>query len=338
MSNKTSWIITIFTILLGFGLFYWLLNSQDIPSLLNEISTFGIYAILGFIFISMTNFGLYALRWWLILRHIDNETCSPSWFNMYKHRMSGFALSYITPVAQAGGEPALIGMLMNDKVSGKRAVGSVTLDIAFELAFFTGFIFIGFLVALLEGVMDFNTAWFVLLFLALFLVFFLATWFMIYKDYRPLHYLYKRTSKRKHISKALKFLDQTEDLIVSFFHRKKKIVLVIMLLSMLVMSFRIVEVFFIGWGYGVNLTFGQAFLVSTLPGLALLIPVPAGIGVFEGGFSVILTILGISISPLAFVAIIRFRDLVFVSLGLMHAILVSRGRLISFFRSHYESR
>lgn len=336
MSQRLAWIITIFTLPVGIGILWWLFRSQDIPALIAEINNFGLFAFLAFLVISLLNFSLYVLRWQLILNNTDKQKLKLKFSRLFFHRMAGFAFSYLTPMAQAGGEPVRMGLLMNDKVSGRRAVATVTIDIAFELAFFAGFIFIGFIVALLEGIADFSSAWFSLLFLTLFILFFITIWQLITRGYRPFDHLYKKVGSKHPAIKIFDFLAQTENVISKFFQQRKKIVGGVMLLSMSVMILRIFEIFFIAWGFGLSLTFGQAFLATTLPGLALLVPIPAGLGLFEGGFSVIFTLLGITISPLAFVAIIRLRDISFIILGLIHTIFISRGKLISFLRQQYD--
>jgi uncharacterized membrane protein YbhN (UPF0104 family) len=87
------------------------------------------------------------------------------------------------------------------------------------------------------------------------------------------------------------------------------------LLAFIVIAFRVVEVFYLAWFFGVSLTFAQAFLGATLPGIALLLPVPGGIGFFEGGFAAVFETLGIPLSAVAFALLIRLRDIVFIAIG-----------------------
>lgn len=110
-----------------------------------------------------------------------------------------------------------------------------------------------------------------------------------------------------------------------------------MALSTVTMLFRILEVYFIAWGFGqAGLRFSQAFLAATLPGFALLVPVPAGIGVFEGGLDFIFELLAIPIAPLAFVAIIRARDLLFIIIGFLHTLISNRGTMREFLKVRYD--
>lgn len=68
---------------------------------------------------------------------------------------------------------------------------------------------------------------------------------------------------------------------------------------------------------GVNLSFTQAFLSSTIPYFALLLPVPGGLGILESGHTAVFLLLGVSINAFAFVFIIRLRDFIFILFGLI---------------------
>lgn len=336
MKTRLIWLASIISLALGGALLYWLFSQYDIGTLLSELKNFGPVAFIGFTTISLMNFGLYVLRWKTIIKNTGDKSKKLSFFRLYTHRLAGYSFSYLTPMAQAGGEPVRMGMLINDGVEPKRAVGSVSIDIALELLFFTLFLTAGFIAALTEGTVALNTSWVAVIFLIIFLSFFAGLWWIVATDKRPLEKLRDRQKKDHPWSKTLDFLADTEGTVMDFFSRGRSITLYVMLLSALVMAFRMVEVAFIMWGFGLTISFAQAFLIATLPGLALLIPIPAGIGVFEGGFATIFSVLAIPLSPLAFVAIIRLRDLVFILLGLIHTVIVSRGGLIKFLKAVYE--
>jgi len=97
-------------------------------------------------------------------------------------------------------------------------------------------------------------------------------------------------------------------------------------LAVTVISFRVVEVFYLAHFFDIQLNFAQAFLISTLPGIALLLPVPAGLGVFEGGFASVFVLLGVPLSAVAFALVIRLRDFAFIGFGLIH--LLRQGGIV----------
>ena len=320
----------------GMYLLYSTLARQDFAHLSQELKTFGIWAFCGYVLISLVNFSFYVLRWQLITHHMQSDVKIPFW-RLYMHRMAGFCFSYITPSAQAGGEPVRMALLAGDGVKPARAVAAVTLDIAFELTFFAGFIFFGFVISLLQNVTQFSSSYVSFIFLILFFGFFLAMWFFMWRGYRPFQAMEAKQKKRHSWSGVLRFLAESEKSIIEFFQHQRRVTLWIMALSVLTMLFRIAEVYFIAWGFGaLALRFSQAFLAATLPGFALLVPIPAGLGVFEGGLDLIFSTLAIPINPIAFVAIIRARDLIFILLGFVHTIFVTRGGLHSFLKLRYD--
>ena len=99
----------------------------------------------------MLNFILYSLRWQMILhRQVGKASHKLSLWRMYWHRMTGYAVGYLTPLNQAGGEPVRVALLIADKVPSESAVASATLDIAFELCSYVVFIALGVIFALVE--------------------------------------------------------------------------------------------------------------------------------------------------------------------------------------------
>ena len=65
--------------------------------------------------------------------------------------MTAFAVSYLTPAAQTGGEPVRVFFLQEEGVDTKNAVSTVVIDKVFEYTALFVFIFSGVLVSLIEG-------------------------------------------------------------------------------------------------------------------------------------------------------------------------------------------
>lgn len=300
----------------GVGLFAYLIIRQGWESIAAEIIRFGFVPFLGFVAISLVIFTLYSWRWQIIInRHLDRARRLSLW-QVYLHRMSGYAVSYLTPVAQVGGEPARIALLVTDKVTTKEAVSSVTLDIAFELCAYIFFIIAGVIFAIVEGAgngaaLGYASVGLLGLF-AVLLGFLVA----IASGKRLIARLVKRFRIERRPTG--RWLIDVEGLMTDFFKGRARLVAGIVVLSLVMISMRIVEVYYLATVFGVDLTFGQLFLVSTLPGIALLLPVPAGLGVFEGGFAALFSMMGIPLDPVAFAMIIRLRDLLFIGVGVVH--------------------
>lgn len=313
---------------LGVGLLYMLLAREGLASIAENLHRFGIWPFVGFVVISMLNFILYSLRWTLILRRqVAKPEHKLSLWRMYWHRMTGYAVGYLTPLNQAGGEPVRVALLMADGVPAKSAVASATLDIAFELCSYVVFIALGVAFALVEH--QGGTGTLVTMAVGLALAFgTLLAFFTALARGKPMAkplFRFLRLDRVARLQKFEHWLEETESLMRTFFAGGTSTVIGISVLSMIMVAFRVVETFYIAWGFGVTLNFAQAFLVSSLPGLALILPVPGGLGIFEGGFTAVFAALSVPLSPLAFALIIRLRDGVFIILGVLHMLRTGTG-------------
>lgn len=234
--------------------------------------------------------------------------------------MTGYAVGYLTPLNQAGGEPVRVALLMADGVPAKSAVASATLDIAFELCSYVVFIALGVIFALIGQQGGTGTLVVMGVGLAAAFAIFLSFFIALARGKamaRPLFHML-RLNRVKRLRGAEHWLEATEGLMRGFFSKGSGGVVGIAALSMTMVAFRVVETFYIAWGFGVSLNFTQAFLISSLPGLALLLPVPGGLGIFEGGFAAVFAALAVPMSPIAFALIIRLRDVVFIVFGVAH--------------------
>ena len=305
----------------GVGLLAMMIAHEGIRNIVEHVQMFGVWPFVGFVAISMLNFILYSLRWRIILhRQVTEKKHKLSLWRMYWHRMTGYAVGYLTPLNQAGGEPVRVALLCADGVPSQSAVASATLDIAFELCSYVVFIALGVIFALIEHQGGGQTLVIMGVGLAIAFGVLLAFFIALARGKamaRPLFHRLK-LDRIKRLQGVEHWLEETEDLMRGFFQKGKGVVFGISALSMLMMTFRVVEAFYVAWGFHVSLNFAQAFLISSLPGLALILPVPGGLGIFEGGFAAVFTALNVPLNPIAFSLMIRLRDLVFIGFGVTH--------------------
>ena len=135
-------------------------------------------------------------------------------------------------------------------------------------------------------------------------------------------------SRIKAINNLEHWLIETEAIMSEFFVGRLKVVGVVVGLSFLMAMFKAVEAMFIAHFLGVNVNLSDAFLMSTLPGVSLLLPVPAGLGVYEGSNEAMFSLLGLPINAVAYTVIIRMRDFLFIGIGVTYAI-VHGEKLVS---------
>ncbi len=315
-------------LLFGGSIVFLLIRQAGPAALLENLAGFGWLPLSGFIGISLINFCLYTWRWKLILDDMVDKRQRIPFSRLFMHRMSGFAAGYLTPAAQVAGEPVRVAMLKSDGVPLQPATSSVVLDLAFEITSFVVYVIAGIALAFAQGIgTNGSLLWplvFVLILLAVLGSFFVFTVSGAGFFHRLIGGLGLR--RFKPLRKFEVWLEGTEKLMTKFFVGQEAKVLLIVLLSFVMTAFRAVEIIFITHFFGFEISVRDAFLLSTLPGVALLLPIPGGIGVFEGSNAAMFALLGIGINPVAFTMIVRARDLVFIAIGVVHG--VRRGEKV----------
>jgi len=313
--------IVIFSLMLLLGIvsFIGVVVETGIDSIWAQLRQFSLLHFFIFIGLSTLNFMLYNFRWFLILNKLFDGPVK--FWKLFFHRMSGFAVSYLTPSAQTGGEPLRVMLLTEDGVPSNIAISSIIIDKAMELAALFIFISLGLFVAILDGsiIADFKFAAagvLVLLFLTIFWFYF-ATFNNI--GFFSSFLRFTRLNKFKKIIVLENKLLEIEKEMFNFYKKNVRTFLVLILISIVIASFLLLEHYLVARFMGVRLSFTQTFLVSTIPYLAFIIPVPGGLGLLEGGTAAVFAGLGISINAFVLVFIIRIRDLFFVIIGLLHA-------------------
>lgn len=308
--------------LLGGGLFALLVWRTGPAAIGNSLVAFGILPFLGFVAISLLNFTLYSLRWQTIVNDMVAPEMRLSLRSVFLHRMSGYAAGYLTPASQVAGEPIRVAMLRSEGIPLKEATGAVVLDLAFEIAAFVVFVVSGIVLATASGLGDGafvgGAAGFTGALVVLLIVFFWMTangTGFVSGLFRALR-LHKVTRFRG----AYQWMEEMEKLMTKFFSGKPVLLVGVVLLSLIMISFKVIETVFIAWFFGVHLVLRDAFLLATLPGVVLLLPVPGGIGVYEGTNAATFALLGVPLNPVAFTMIIRLRDFIFIAIGVTHAL------------------
>ena len=318
----TRGIIFFGSLLIGVGVFSLLIWHEGWGKIVNSLLEFGFWPFFGFLTLSIFNFALYSLRWQLIINSHLEQHEHLSLRRVYFHRLAGFAMSYLTPAAQVGGEPVRIGMLMSDGISGKKATSSVLIDVALELFVYIGFIVVGVILAIYEGLADGLSLEIMGVVLVMALAVLAGFFIAMARGNGFFSKLFRifRLHKIRKLQKIELLIVQTEELMTKFLKTSVWRQVLIVTLAIIVIGFRVFEVFYIAYFFGVALTFGQAFLIGTLPGVALLMPIPASLGIFEGGFAVVFGLLGVPLTAVAFALIIRLRDVIFITVGTIHGI------------------
>jgi glycosyltransferase 2 family protein len=308
-------------LILGIALFTAVIFKTGLNEIWNNLRHFSFLNFLFFLFLSTLNFGLYTLRWDIILRHIHEPHPKIPFPKLFLHRMSAFALSYLTPTAQTGGEPLRIMLLQDDNVSAKTATASVIIDKALEFAALFVFIAVGITLALLDGSLPSKTEFLFTIILVIIVT--LIFWFY-YSSVKDIGFFssilrFTRLTKISRIKIIEQKFIEIERQMASFYKKHLKVFLFLILISLLISAFLLLEHYLVARFMGVRLSFFQTFLCSTIPYIAFMVPIPGGLGLLESGHAAVFAMLGVNINAFVLVFIIRMRDFVFVTIGLIHA-------------------
>ena len=141
-------LVAFLTWIIALGLLVWVARSVPLAATWGALRRLDGWAILALV--GMNILVLLALngRWWLILNGFGYQL---PFFNLLGHRLASFGVSYFTPGPQFGGEPVqvlLIERLHN--VPRETAVASVALDKTLELLINFTFL-LGGVTAVLQG-------------------------------------------------------------------------------------------------------------------------------------------------------------------------------------------
>lgn len=313
--------IFLFFLITGLGLFMTILFDTGLEAIADSLYSFSLVNFIFLVFISLLNFCLFTLRWSMIIRHHEKENRIP-FYRLFLHRMTGYAVSYLTPAAQTGGEPVKVFLLQEEGIKTRNAVSSVIIDKVFEYTALFIFILSGVVVAIVEGSMFAGKVELILG--GIILVFTLLIAWFYYSTIKEIGFFsslfrFARLNRIKRIARYEQSIIRVENQMALFYKHHVGKFAFLMFISFVMVFFMVFEHYIVARFLGVHLSFLQSFLTATIPGISYIIPVPGALGMLEGSHAAIFTILGVSINVFVFVLIIRLRDLVFIAIGLIHA-------------------
>ena len=293
-------------------------------------------------------------RWWLFLRVQDHRI---SYGTLFRYRLASFGISYFTPGPHFGGEPLQVYLLKERHgVENATAIAAVTLDKLIDLLF--NFIFLaGGLTYLLQSdlfaadLADTPFAY-ALLLPALPLLLFAALargWHPLSSGWQAISRLWKRSSGAKrsvgagsvgadsgsaeNTSHIYRVIRASEDEIIWLCRKRPKVLVAALVISSATWLLLLGEFWLATHVLGLGLSLRQALLVMVAARVAILLPLPAGLGALEA--SLVFAMSGLGLTPEAGISLgilIRGRDLLVGLVGLwlgsveLRAISRSRAR------------
>ncbi len=256
---------------------------------------------------------LFSLRWWLALRALGYRL---PYRDLFRYRTAGFAISYLTPGTQFGGEPLqVMALSRRHGLPVSIALASVTLDRLFELLANFTFLAVGVTLALhrqaFGAIPRMGLAIWVAGLLALPLVY-LA---LLRGGWRPLAGVARRLAiflDRRLSGKACQLahlIDEAEKRIADLLRLRPWALIWVGLAAGLIWLLSLSEYWLALRVLGARLDLSQTITALTAARLAFLTPLPGGAGALEAGQVFALSELGFSPAlGLAISLWIRLRD------------------------------
>ena len=320
MKKHFFFLISLFTGLILLVISFKKIGLENILLAVSSISILKFAIVLGISFLWMF---VASLRWKIIIE-TQNST-GVSFFKVFKAKLVGFTVSYLTPVIFVGGEPFRAYLLKKEtKIPLNKAVSSIIIDSAIYLTVVFFFFIIG-LIFFLNFFIPPRNFLFVI---AIFLIFNMVVFYIFYskalnktsKNKGAISFLIGILSlnKIKAIQKIENEINNTEEDISNFFkHQKRKLVITFSLTVLEVLLTLFVYwlvIYFLGYTADIK----QIFSINTLIIFIFLVPIPAAIGSFEMSQLFIFPFLGISSTiGIVFSLIIRMINLIMAGLGIV---------------------
>ncbi|NOX19155.1 MAG: flippase-like domain-containing protein [Chlorobi bacterium] len=318
-SARNAKVKTIFFIV-GFALFLYLINRFGIENILVNIRKTGwwllpITGIWAFVYL------LNAQAWSLVIKSFKHKI---SFKDIFSISLSGFAINYITPVVNLGGEPYKI-MALKERLGLNGSVASVILYSM--LHFLSSFVF-WFLAIILAAVSLPLTNDLRLILAAAFLFTLAGVWFF-YKRHKngvfnSLLNLIKKLPFTAKLSEKMKLkeesLNKIDSQIIELYTKQRGTFFASLFLETFARIVASVEYIFILRAIGIDIGLEDAIYINAFSSLILnlFFFIPMGLGVREGSLFLIMGGLNITSAIGVYIGLVnRIREFFWILIGLL---------------------
>jgi len=250
-------------------------------------------------------------RWWALLAGFGHHL---PFLPLLAHRIAGFGVSFITPGPQFGGEPVQILLCEQHNVPRPVAIASVSLERSLELMINFGFLLLGAGLVLRAGVG--RTALSPITILFIFAVFLLPPLYILLLagGKRPLTRTLSAVRSRftpppPWFARLFAAITGVETELAAFCRRSARFLWIALLLSIAGWTLLIAEFGLMFAVLGAPLSPVQLITLLTAARLAILLPLPGGLGSLEAALIWTLTEMGFAPSIAAgALLLVRLRD------------------------------
>lgn len=309
-------------LLLGLSLFWLFARQIDLADEMALLRDAGPAPFLIYLAVNGGIALLFADRWWLLLRGLGVHL---SFGRVAVYRLIAATVSLLTPGPQFGGEPVQVWLLVRrSAVPASQAVASVALDRLLELTLNLTFLAVGILYSLWSGLLG-SAAYrpailFALLPLLLPPLLLFSLWWRGRSIAERAAFLLRRLPQRWQspaLARAIAALAAGEAHIHTILRGNPRLIGVGALVSLGNWVVLLVDFWLATWLIGLDLSVPQFVGFVVAARIAILLPIPAGLGALEA--SQILAAQQFGLNPalgLALVLLFRVRDVALALAGL----------------------
>lgn len=301
-------------------LLYFALRNVPLHEIWATVRVLALWQVGVLLCLNLFIYGLITLRWWIIVRA---ENRSVAYLPLLLVGIAVFGVSYFTLGPHVGGEPLQVFYLQRRyKITFTHATASVILDKLLELLANFFLLVVGLTAILRAGIFSANgtSSWLSLSGLLL-----LCMWppvhiFFLYKRTYPVSATLRAIPFLKKDSKTIRFIGASERLAGTFCRRHGSSLVLAAVISVLAGVGMVSEFALIVNFLDIELSSWQTIAAWTAGWLALLAPLPGGLGALEAVEVFALGAFGIPAAlAIGVTLVMRGRDLLIGGIGLLLA-------------------
>lgn len=258
------------------------------------------------------------LRWNVVLLSYGYNV---SFFNLILYHLAGFATGYLSPVPISGGEPTKAFFLNKEGIDFKHALSSIIIDKSVEMTTTVVFSVMGAVFLILHITLAGYTIFSILIGIVGAVSILVLFYYFIVKDIHVFSIIFKKLKfiNKDFVKRNLPQVKDTEKRIGRFFKHHTFAFKVTLLLSVISWLFMLIEYKLLMMTIGYNAGLTVLFLVIAVVAIAYVLPIPAALGVLEGGQASVSKLAKIPVQDsFALSILIRVRELIITFIGLLY--------------------
>jgi len=331
-------LLILLSLIVGLIIFGFVIFSTGLSEIWSILLKFSILKFAAILLLFLFGLALWTYKWNIILKTHNHRL---KFRKLFMFRIIDYAIGYVLPTGMFGGETTRAYLTHKEGVHLPTAISTIIIDRALELTInvVLGLLCIVYLLA--NKVLSHNMTiiFTIFLFIMIFFLVFFYYNFMNKKGVFTAFLKFFRLNNLKFIKKFESKIERVEHYMIRFFnHHKLKFfyALFIAALGWVVFFFQAYLIFYF---FGYHVKFITVFLVMILSGFVTTLPMPAYVGILEGGIAGIFMLVKLKASAgVAYSLILRARDIIFIILGFIFLSKMGISLTKKYFKDHLVER